>query len=267
MFTGQAVHVECIPKDRGGIVFFRTDLDRRVSASLHTVSETPRRTILHENGTRIQTPEHLLAALWLLGIPDVHIRMDAEELPILDGSARDFLDALRIFRNPDMDWIPIERPLMWQAGRATFEINPSDQFRVDYTLIHPDGSEETATYEWGREPSDIADARTFAWTSQYAGHSKLPGFDVHSGFLIDDAEWQPDDALVRCWRVAGRRIHSVEPPRFEAEAARHKILDLIGDLSLMGVRPLCHIRARGTGHAENIRLAWLLAEARRIAVS
>jgi UDP-3-O-[3-hydroxymyristoyl] N-acetylglucosamine deacetylase len=231
-----------------GIVFRRTDLDGfQVEAISRNVARVSYATSLMKKGVLISTTEHLLSAFVGMGIDNAIVELDNLELPILDGSARPFVDLVRRAgvrkqRRP-RTYIRILRALELREGNKFIGVYPADRYSVSYTINfpHPLIGREARRTELtnGQYVSQIAPARTFGFLHE-ADAMRQQG-------LIRGAS--KDNALVLT------RDGLVNPPlRFDDEFVRHKILDLIGDLALIGHQILGNVIADRAGHAMHTAL-------------
>ena len=240
-----------------GIVFVRIDGDERIEvpARASEVSSTELATTLGSGSASVATVEHLLAALYGLGIDNVRIEVDGPEVPVLDGSAAPFVYLLRsagVFtqRRPRRV-LEILRPIQVSDGVRSISIEPSRHFDVSYAVDfeHPAiGRQELELHPLAPEvfEVEIAPARTF-------------------GFLADvEAMWDAGFALGGSLEntvvLDDQRVMNREGLRFADEFARHKVLDLLGDLALMGVFLQGHVRAERGGHSLHQRLVRAIAE-------
>lgn len=231
-----------------GIVFRRTDLDGfEVEAVSRNVARVSYATSLMKKGVLISTTEHLLSAFVGMGIDNAIVELDNLELPILDGSARPFVDLIRRAgirkqRRP-RTYIRILRSLEVREGNKFIAVYPAERYSVSYTIDfpHPMIGRESLAIELtnGHYVSSIAPARTF-------------------GFL-HEAEAMRQQGLIRGASrenalVLTRDGLTNPPLRFEDEFVRHKILDLIGDLALTGRQILGNVVADRAGHAMHTAL-------------
>lgn len=238
-----------------GIVFRRTDLDNfEIEAHGRNVARVSYATSLMKNGVLLSTTEHLLAALYSSGIDNVYVEINALELPILDGSAQRFVELLEAAGVRQLrkrrKYLKVLKPLEISEGDRRIGIYPADEFRIScfidfpHPLIH---SQETKiivdTDSFRRE---LAAARTFTFVDEI---EKLRAMGLIRGGSLENAIVLTGDGIVR----GGLR--------FADEFSRHKALDLIGDLALLG-RPLkALVVAHKAGHALHTRLVTrLLAE-------
>jgi len=231
-----------------GIVFRRTDLDGfQVEAISRNVARVSYATSLMKKGVLISTTEHLLSAFVGMGIDNAIVELDNLELPILDGSARPFVHLVRRAgvrkqRRP-RTYIRILRALEMREGNKFIGVYPADHYSVSYTINfpHPLIGRESRTTELtnGQYVSQIAPARTFGFLHE-ADAMRQQG--LIRGASKDNAVVLTRDGLVN------------PPLRFDDEFVRHKILDLIGDLALIGHQILGNVIADRAGHAMHTAL-------------
>lgn len=240
-----------------GIRFFRADLagTPMIPARLDFVLTTVRGTNLGLGEAKVHTVEHVLSACTGLGIDNVDILVTANEPPIMDGSALPFVEALIRAGLKTLDapkrWLHLPHEVVYTAkDGARYRATPSDKFEIEATLVHdhPLMPKMTLSMTVERESylAEVARARTFCFEHEVA-YLKSQGL-AQGGSL--------DNAIV----IGKDRFHTnAEGLRFPDEFVRHKMLDLIGDLTLIG-RPLfkMKITAERLGHAHNIEFAKLL---------
>src|SRR5271155_1129464 len=237
-----------------GIVFCRTDLDGfEIEAHVRNVARVSYATSLMRQGVLLSTTEHLLAALYSCGVDNVYVEIDALELPILDGSAKPFIDLLsragirRLRRQ--LRYIRVVKPLEFADGDRRIGIYPADEFRVhcfvDYhhPAVGPQDVELTVNRDsFSRE---LAPARTFGFMKDFSG---MKAMGLIRGGALDNAIVLDEASVMN------------GPLRFPDEFGRHKALDLIGDLALVG-RPLqARIVAHKAGHALHTQLVTRLLD-------
>jgi len=249
LHSGAPVNLRILPAPAGtGIVFRRTDLDGfEVEAVGRNVARVSYATSLMKKGVLISTTEHLLSAFVGMGIDNAIVELDNLELPILDGSARPFVELVRRAgvrkqRRP-RTYLRILRALEMRDGNKFIGIYPSDRYSVSYTINfpHPQIGRETLEIELtnGNYVANIAPARTFGFLHE-ADAMRQQG-------LIRGASNQNAIVLTR--------DGVMNPPlRFDDEFVRHKILDLIGDLALVGRQILGNVIADRAGHAMHTAL-------------
>lgn len=261
LHTGNKCHLIFKPAPAGhGVVFVRTDLPGKPRLPAHhsIVSSVVRGTTLSLDGeknheARVHTVEHVLSALYGLGIDNAVIEVNANEPPVADGSARPFWDALdaagvtelselRTFFQPD--------PLDYAAGETHYQVEPADELIIETSIHfkHPLIGEQSREFTVTRESylNEISRARTFCFDFEVEA-LKRQGL-ARGGSL--------DNAVV----VGMDRIHNKEKSlRYPDEFVRHKTLDLIGDLFLLGAPLKARIKAHRVGHGHNVNLVKKLA--------
>ena len=249
LHSGAPVSLKILPAPAGsGIKFRRTDLDGfEVEATGRNVARVSYATSLMKKGVLISTTEHLLSALIGCGVDNAMVELDNLVLPILDGSAQPFVEAIhragiRRQRRP-RTYLRIRRDLELREGNKFISIHPSENYSVSYSIDfpHPLIGKETFTVSLsdGAFLDQIAPARTF-------------------GFL-HEAEAMRRQGLIRgaseSNAVVLTRDGVLNPPlRFRDEFVRHKVLDLIGDLALLGRQVLGAVVADSAGHAMHTAL-------------
>lgn len=260
-----------------GIQFCRTDLEGRpiIPATANAVQSTPRCTVIAKGEATVSTIEHLMAALSGCGVTNALIEIDGPEVPILDGSAQPFVKAIQQVgveeQDEEMPYLEITAPVEWKDEEtgASYTILPAEQLEVT-TLIDFGASVVGKQYaqletlaDFGQE---IAPSRTFAFLHELealvdAGLIKGGELDNALVFVNEVPENGALAALAEKLNVqtdiAVERegILNTTQLRFQNEAARHKLLDLLGDLALTGLDLRLKIIARKPGHAANTRLA------------
>lgn len=249
LHSGAPVRVRILPAPPGaGIVFRRTDLEGfPVEAVSRNVARVSYATSLMKKGVLISTTEHLLSAFMGCGIDNAIVELDNLELPILDGSARPFVEAIRRAgirtQRRRRTYLRIRRELELRDGDKFIGIYPAETYSVGYTINfpHPLVGKETLSVELsnGNYIAQIAPARTF-------------------GFL-HDADAMRQQGLIRGASSENCVVLTCDglmnpPLRFPDEFVRHKILDLIGDLALVGKQILGRVVADRAGHAMHTAL-------------
>ena len=240
--------MKLLPAPAGsGIVFRRTDLDNfEIPAIGRNVAKVSYATSLMRQGVLISTTEHLLSALIGLGIDNVIVELDNLELPILDGSALPYVEAVQSAgirsQRRRRESIRVLRPVEVRDGDKFIGVYPGSGYSIDYTIEFPAPvGHQRATIDLAAETygSCIAPARTF-------GYRALEQQMREMG-LIRGAS--PENII-----VLGPKGPENGPLRFDDEYVRHKILDLIGDLALAGHRIEGHVVAERAGHAMHTAL-------------
>lgn len=252
LHSGAAAWVRILPAPSGaGLVFVDAATGQEVPALAENVCDTTRCTQLGRGGVVIQTVEHVLSALAGLGVDDARIEVDGGELPAADGSAAPFAQMIRnagvVERNGFVEPLVLTEPVDIGDGRGgSIRLEPARETSYSVTLEypkHPYIGTQTASFGISSYLSEIAAARTFGFLAEI---DTLRAHGLALGASMDNALVLGDDAYVN-------------ERRFENEMARHKILDLIGDLSLLGRPIVAEVVAIRPGHELNTRLAALLA--------
>jgi UDP-3-O-[3-hydroxymyristoyl] N-acetylglucosamine deacetylase len=247
LHSGKPVRVTISPAPpNSGIVFRENDHPERIPAAPDSVSNSHYATTIGWNGTRIQTVEHLMAATAGLGIDNLEVEVEGGEIPALDGSARPFVSLLasagRASQSAARRPIVIPYPLRVGDERRWLEIAPSPTLRITYTLHndHPAiGRQELSCVPTEKSFVDeFAPARTY-------GFLKDVGFMRRNGLARGGSL---ENAI-----VLGKR-GPLNGLRYPDEFVRHKILDLIGDLGLLGRPVVGQVSAFNGGHALNLEL-------------
>jgi UDP-3-O-[3-hydroxymyristoyl] N-acetylglucosamine deacetylase len=231
-----------------GIVFRRVDLENfEIEAQVRNVARVSYATSLMKQGVLLSTTEHLLAALYSCGVDNVYLEIDNLEVPILDGSAQPFIEMLMRAgfqkQRRKRRFLKVVKPLEVSEGDRRIGIYPCNDFRVccyvDYP--HPMIGQQNIELEVNRETfcRELASARTFGFVSDFEG---LKAMGLIRGGSLDNAIVLTADGILN------------GPVRFPDEFGRHKALDLIGDLALVG-RPLqARVIAHKAGHALHTQL-------------
>ena len=257
LHSGVTTSVKIIAADPGtGRYFVRVDLPDlpQIPAHVSSVSQTTLSTELTANGASVRTVEHLLAALTALGIEDVRIEIDGAELPLLDGSAQVWV--IELTRSSSQSSAAhlatagaIIEPVWIRQDDAFVAALPSSVLRFTYGIdfdVAPIGNQ---WHSWQPEKdnfqTEIAPARTFGLAyqiDQLRAAGLIKGGSLDNALVCDEHQW-------------------LNPPlRFPNEPCRHKLLDLIGDLSLLGKLPQAHFIAYKASHQLHVQLAQKLHE-------
>ena len=256
LHTGDAVTLTMKPAPAGhGIVFKRTDLhgSPELRPRIDQVTDLVRATTIQSGHVKIHTVEHVLSALHGCGIDNVIIEMDASEPPIMDGSARPFvnliLQAEPVEQDKEREYFELDAPVSVTRGNSSIIALPCDQFKISCTSADDRGIHTqhlSLTIDPESYQAQIAPARTFTIYEDIEELLKLG--KIRGGSL--------DSAIV----LRGDKIISKEPLRFKDELVRHKMLDIVGDVMLLGLPLKAHIVATRPGHAINAELTKLLFE-------
>jgi UDP-3-O-[3-hydroxymyristoyl] N-acetylglucosamine deacetylase len=244
LHTGALAAMEIRPAAPGAGITFVVGGERIPALSEHA-AESPLATVLGRNGTTISTTEHVLSALLACGVSDAEIELEGPEVPILDGSAKPYADALA-----QVGLLESSEPRAVFAPREAFELRDGDRavvvlpapaFRVRFTSDFPGpiGTQyfdATITPQFFRD--EIAPARTFCYlcdVEAMRARGLARGGSLDNALVYDDAG-------------------PMQPLQWANEVVRHKVLDLIGDFALLGALPQCEVIAIKSGHAMHARV-------------
>lgn len=253
LHSGHKVNLTLHPaEENSGVVFQRTDLegDIRFSALADTVGDTRMATSLCSAGHQLSTVEHLMSALSGLGIDNVRIEVDGPELPIMDGSAAPFVFLLQsagiTHQSEAKKFLRIVQTVSAEDGDAKATLSPYDGFKLSYTLEydHPvfAAHEHTAEVEFSMTGfvKEVSRARTFGFLADF---EKLRDLNLAQGGSLDNAVVVDDSKILN--------EHGL---RARDEFVKHKILDAIGDLYLLGHSVIGEFRGHKSGHGLNNQL-------------
>ncbi|HLJ51531.1 MAG TPA: UDP-3-O-acyl-N-acetylglucosamine deacetylase [Bryobacteraceae bacterium] len=250
LHSGVPVSIRILPAPPStGIVFVRTDLDRfTIPASWRYVARVSYATSLMRQGVLISTTEHLLSVFYSMGLDNAYVEIDNLEVPILDGSGQPFVELLRkaglkSYRRRKR-YLRIRRPVSVEADGKRISILPADAFLLtcDVFFAHPMIGRQSLDLEVTPEvyADDIAPARTFGFEHEL---DQMRDMGLIRGATLENA---------LCFYGDG--VRNDGGLRFEDECCRHKALDLIGDLALIGRPLLGHVIAERAGHAMHTAL-------------
>jgi UDP-3-O-[3-hydroxymyristoyl] N-acetylglucosamine deacetylase/3-hydroxyacyl-[acyl-carrier-protein] dehydratase len=256
LHTGEAVTLTLKPAEvNAGIVFRRLDLFGKpeIRPKSENATEFVRSTTISEGNAKVHTIEHVMSALAGCGVDNAVVELDASEPPIMDGSARPFVNLVQeaepVEQEADREYFVLDEPISVTSGNRSIIALPYDGFRITCTSADDRGIHvqhlsidiDPETYV-----AQIAPARTFTIFEDIEELLKLG--KIQGGSL--------DSAIV----IKGDKILSKEPLRFEDEFVRHKILDVIGDITLLGKSLKAHLVCVRPGHALNSEITAKLAE-------
>ena len=281
LHTGEPAGMTLLPAPDGyGIRFKRKDIGDGavVRALAQNVCDVSFNTTLEENGVKVMLTEHVLSALAGLGVDNALIEIDNMEVPVLDGSAAPYVEAISADGLQEQQcervFFEVREPFLYEDDRsdAWVKVEPCDRFEAQLTIDFnsPVVGVQTCSFDATTDyRTQIAPCRTFCFFSQLeqlAAAGLIKGGDMDNAIVIVDRE--ADEEAVR--RIAGifgspdievrQGYLSNVDLHFENECARHKMLDLIGDFSLLGAPLKARITAMKTGHRVNTTVARLLCE-------
>ena len=254
LHTGEEVHLTLKPApENTGVIFRRIDLFGKpeLKPLVDHVDDLVRSTTIADGHAKVHTIEHVLSALSGCGVDNAIIEMDASEPPILDGSAKHFVNLIQeaepVEQDAEREYFVLDEPVSVTRGGSSIIALPHDGFRITCTSADDRGIHtqhlsldiDTETYV-----AQVASSRTFTIYEDIEELLKLG--KIKGGSL--------DSAIV----IKGDKIVSKEPLRFKDEFVRHKILDIIGDITLVGMPIKAHIIGVRPGHALNAELSKVL---------
>jgi UDP-3-O-[3-hydroxymyristoyl] N-acetylglucosamine deacetylase len=247
LHTGEPARIVVSPAAaNSGIVFRVPGHAAPIPAHVGSVVDSHYATTLGVNGTRIRTVEHLLAAVGGLAIDNLGIDVEGGEVPAVDGSAQPFVSLLQSAGRAALparrDSILVTEPIRVESGSRWIEVVPADTFQISYTLdnSHPAVGTQRVSCALTEEVfvDEVAPARTYAFLKDVP---RLRERGLAQGGWLDNAIVVGDDGVLN-------------ELRFSDEFVRHKVLDLIGDLTLLRHPLVGHVRACNGGHALNVTL-------------
>jgi len=277
LHTGKpaSLHFKPAP-DNHGFKFQRIDLEGRpvIDADVDNVSDTSRGTTITQNGASVSTIEHLLAALVGMEIDNVLIEIDGPEVPIMDGSSSFFTDALEkagyVQQELDREYYVIPHNIHYSEEDRKVEMvaMPLDGYRLTCMIDYNSpvlGSQHASISNIDEFQTEIASSRTFCFLHELESlveHNLIKGGDLNNAIVVVDKDVSADElsSLAKLFNredieVAKEGILNNIELRYQNEPARHKLLDMIGDLALIGVPLKGHIMAARPGHAANVAFA------------
>ena len=257
LHTGYTVHLSLKPApDDTGILFRRTDLkDFAIEATRTHVARVSYATTLMKKGVMISTVEHLLSTLYGLGIDNVYIDLNSMEVPILDGSGLKFMEAIErvgiVEQNSLRRYILIQDPIEVRYGDKFAGVYPAQSPKATYKINFEHSAIGVQEIEIDLTPEsyrrEIAPARTFGFISDV---EYLKRCGLIRGGSLENAVVLDDKGIVN------------NHLRFPSEFVRHKMLDLLGDISLVGYPIIGHLYAEKAGHAIHTALADRIARSK-----
>lgn len=252
-----------------GIRICRTDLPEHPTyqALADYVSATERGTVLERGAWRVSTVEHALSALYAMGVDNCLIEVDGPEIPILDGSAKLFVKAIEQAgleeQDAEQQVLTITEPIHYKSEHGNeMWLLPSDHFEVEVTICYPTGllsKQQAELHDLTAYPLEIAAARTFCFVREIEPLLRMgliKGGDLQNALVIYETPMSQEgldymtDKLGQP-RLDATKLGYLSPLNYQNEPTRHKLLDLIGDMSLLGCRILGKIIALRPGHTFN----------------
>lgn len=282
LHTGKKVKMTVEPaEDNFGYKFQRIDLDGEpiIPADADLVTDTQRGTTLENKGVRVCTTEHILAALYGMQVDNALIKIDNEEIPIMDGSARRFVDGIEKVglqeQSADRDFFEFAENQPFECLEKGVEMLaiPYEDFRITVMVDYNSevlGTQHASMYEISEFKDEISPCRTFVFLKELeflAKQGLIKGGEVDNAIVLVERENVPQeeiDELAKLlgkddqnYQVKGRTLNNIKL-KFINEPARHKLLDIIGDLALVGKPIKGHILAARPGHSGNTSFAKII---------
>ena len=275
LHTGLHLHATFLPAEENmGIRICRTDLEGRPTyeAIADYVTATERGTVLERGAWKVSTVEHALSALYAMGVDNCLIEVDGPEMPILDGSAKYYVNAIQETglqeQNAEQKVFVVTKPIEYLSERGNkMLILPADQYEAEVTITYPSSSvlpEQKAELATLAEYThEIASARTFCFVREIEPLLRMgliKGGDLQNALVIYETPMSQEgldymtDKLGQP-RLDANKLGYLSPLNYPNEPARHKLLDLIGDMSLVGCRIQGKIVALRPGHTFNTQCA------------
>lgn len=285
LHTGEKVNLEIVPAAANhGYKFQRIDLDGEptINADCDLVVATDRGTTLEQNGARVYTTEHLLAALYACQVDNALIKIDGPEIPIMDGSSLLFVDAIDKAGYEDQDaeriYLELDENIAWEDVDKGIEFLavPDINYRITVMVDYKSpvlGTQHATMYNIGEFKEHIAKCRTFVFLRELeflAKNDLIKGGNLDNAIVLVERNDVSKEELDRLAKLLGKEdlkisidgigVLNSTKLQYENEPARHKLLDIVGDLALVG-RPIkAHILAARPGHSGNVRFAKVLKE-------
>ena len=276
LHTGNEVTLIFEPAEEDhGYVFQRVDIEGQptVKADCDLVVDTSRGTTIEDNGARVNTVEHVLAALAGLEIDNCLIKLNAPETPIMDGSSRPFIDILLEAgietQKKEREYFEIPKRINYTDGKGVEMMAlPADDYRLTVMVDYNSpvlGSQHASIVNLSEFTDEISSCRTFCFLHELemlVKHDLIKGGDLNNAIVIVDRVIKDSemDSLAKLFNkdkieVKKEGILNNVELRFQNEPARHKLLDVVGDLALAGVPLKAQILAARPGHAANVEFA------------
>jgi UDP-3-O-[3-hydroxymyristoyl] N-acetylglucosamine deacetylase/3-hydroxyacyl-[acyl-carrier-protein] dehydratase len=285
LHTGELVTLEICPApENHGYKFQRVDLDGQpvIKADADLVVATDRGTTLESKGARVYTTEHVLAALYGCQVDNALIKLDGPEVPILDGSAWPFVQAIEqtgfTEQTAEREYFELSENIPWEDLDKGIEFLavPDKNYRITVMVDYQSpvlGTQHASMYHIGEFKTEIATCRTFVFLRELeflATNNLIRGGDLDNAIVLVDRTDVSQEELDRLAKLLGKEdlkisidgigVLNSSKLKFENEPARHKLLDIVGDLALVGKPIKAHILAARPGHSGNVRFAKVLKE-------
>jgi len=282
LHTGKKVNLTFKPApENHGYKFQRIDLEGKpiIDADVDNVADTERGTTLEQNGARVSTTEHVLASLVGMEIDNALVELDGPEVPIVDGSSMPFIEALLkagfVEQNAERIYFELKSNISFEDTKKKVEMLavPQDEYRITVMVDYNSeilGTQHASMYNIREFKDEIAMCRTFVFLHELEAlleHNLIKGGDLDNAIVLVDRVI-PNEKLEYLSKVfnkpnveiKGKGILNNTALHYFNEPARHKLLDIVGDLALVGVPLKGHILAARPGHAGNVAFAKQIKE-------
>ena len=283
LHTGEKVNITIKPAEENfGYRFRRIDIEGspEVKADADLVVSTKRGTTLESNGVNVYTTEHILAALYGLQVDNALIEIDGPEIPIMDGSALPFVKEIMnvgfVEQKAEREYFEFDENLPWEDLDKGIEMLavPADDFRLTVMVDYNSpvlGTQHATMYHHGEFQNEIAPCRTFVFLKELehlAQNNLIKGGDLDNAIVLVERPNVSKEELTRLAKLLDKEELKIEVEgigvlnnselKFQNEPARHKLLDIIGDLALVGKPIKGHILAARPGHSGNVSFAKII---------
>lgn len=285
LHTGEPVKMVILPAaENHGYKFQRVDIENQpiIKADVDNVVSTERGTTLEQNGAKVYTTEHVLAALYALQVDNALIQIDAPEVPILDGSSKLYVEAIekagKREQKTERDYFILEENIKWEDldKEIEFLAIPDKEYRVTVMVDYRSpvlGTQHASMFNISEFKTEIASCRTFVFLRELeflAKNGLIKGGDLDNAIVLVERENINKEELNKLAKLLGKESLDISIDgigvlnhtklQYENEPARHKLLDIIGDLALVGKPIKAHILAARPGHSGNVRFAKVLKD-------
>lgn len=285
LHTGEKVNIEICPApENHGYKFQRIDLDGEpvIKADVDLVVATDRGTTLEFKGARVYTTEHVLAALYGCQVDNALIRLDGPEVPIMNGSSMPFVQAIEDVgyeeQQAEREYFVLTENIPWEDVEKGIEFLavPDNNYRITVMVDYKSpvlGTQHASMYNISDFNKEIAPCRTFVFLRELeflATNNLIKGGDLDNAIVLVDRDDISKEELERLAKLLGKENLTINVEgigvlnstklQFENEPARHKLLDIVGDLALVGKPIKAHILGARPGHSGNVRFAKVLKE-------
>jgi len=283
LHTGLEVNLEIHPApDNHGYKFQRIDLEGKpiIKADVDYVVSTERGTTLEQHNAKVHTTEHVLAALYGCQVDNALITIDGPEIPIMDGSSLKFVEAIEKVgyedQNTERTYFELSENIPWEDEEKGIEFLaiPDVNYRLTVMVDYQSpalGTQHASMYHIGEFKSEISKCRTFVFLKELeylAKNDLIKGGDLDNAIVMVERPEVSQDELTKLAKLLGKEDLKVSVEgigvlnstklQFENEPARHKLLDIVGDLALIGKPIKAHILAARPGHFGNVEFAKVL---------